>query len=182
MKKNMLILMIGLLVCMLAGCGEAKEPETADEALEQIESEIEEMIAEEEAEEEAFREQPLEEYVPGTIPPGVYVYTYVTEDGIEDTKSFYFFEDQSFNFSNEGLSSHGNVNYTYNEETDLYTFDWQGSMASHCYSYTGRYEDGTFILLSMTYIGPADHPDANEKNYDASTSETEPDGRVYVRQ
>ncbi|MBE5895346.1 MAG: hypothetical protein E7285_06730 [Lachnospiraceae bacterium] len=53
MKKNALILMVGLLVCMLAGCGEAKEPETADEALEQIESEIEEMIAEEEAEEEA---------------------------------------------------------------------------------------------------------------------------------
>jgi len=181
MKKNVLILMVGLLVCMLAGCGEAKEPETADEALEQIESEIEEMIAEEEAEEEAFREQPLEEYVPGTIPPGVYVYTYINEEGYEKRSIIYFYDEHRASLSEEINIDFAPI-YSYNEETDLYTFDYYGAMASHCYSYTGRYEDGTFILLSMTYIGPEDDPDANEKNYDASTSETEPDGRVYVRQ
>lgn len=181
MKKNVLILMIGLMVCMLAGCGEAKEPETADEALEQIESEIEEMIAEEEAEEEAFREQPLEEYVPGTIPPGVYVNTYISEAGNEKTRTIYFYDEHRASISDDTNIDFAPT-YSYDEETDLYTFDWHESLASRCYSYTGRYEDGSFILLSMTYIGPADHPDANERNYDASTSETEPDGRVYVRQ
>ena len=90
LKKFLLFVAMGTLVFSMAGCRqEPAEPETADEAIDQIEAEIERLIAEE----EAFREQPLQEYVPGTIPPGEYVYTYINEEGYEKTHTFRFHED-----------------------------------------------------------------------------------------
>lgn len=182
LKKFLLFVAMGTLVFSMAGCRqEPAEPETADEAIDQIEAEIEQLIAEEEAEAEAFREQPLQEYVPGTIPPGEYVYTYVTENGIEKESIFYFFDDSQVGVGSESRR----MSYSYNEDTDIYSIEDYGSMPAYCYSYTGRYEDGVFILLTKTFIGPEDTPNIEDfiaKNYDASTSETEPDGRAYVRQ
>ena len=181
LKKFLLFVAMGTLVFSMAGCQqEPAEPETADEAIDQIEAEIEQLIAEEEAEEEAFREQPLQEYVPGTIPPGEYVYTYVTENGIEKERTLLFLENNQFEWADNGARS-----YTYDEATEIYTLDHSFGPDISAFIFTGRYENGSFIMLSQTYVGSEDNPDADSYknyNYDASTSETEPNGRSYVRQ
>ena len=142
MKKVYFILMIGLLVCMLAGCGEAKEPETADEALEQIESEIEEMIAEEE-EEKTPEESLVDVYVPGTIPPG----TYVKEGG---TATLYIYEDNEFEFDTP--YSYRRDVYEYDADTGVYTFDRTIAHEDQAFIAYGYYEDGNIVITSFDYV------------------------------
>ena len=160
MKKNALILMIGLLVCMLAGCGEAKEPETADEALEQIESEIEEMIAEEE-EEKTPEESLVDVYVPGTIPPGTYV---------RDESILHIYEDKTFELSNMSLYMYGTYTYVYDEENDTYTFDMSYDVEEpFAMIFWGKYVDGNIVMFAVEMM---DQPEKNSDNIEF----------VYVRQ
>lgn len=149
MKKVYFILMVGLLVCMLAGCGEAKEPETADEALEQIESEIEEMISEEE-EEKTPEESLVDVYVPGTIPPG----TYVVEGG---TATLYIYEDRTFETNTPHMYMYGTYTYIYDEESDTYTFDMSYDVEpEYAVIMIGKYVDGNLVIFSRELLSQPD--------------------------
>lgn len=142
MEKRV-ILLAGLMVMVLSGCGnKATEPQTPEEFLQEIDEEWEREQAE--REQEIMDQAAAEDgYVEGIIPSGRYY-----KDGDTSSTCWIFYTDEAGVgcFMINGKSTIGT--YTYDPETGIYSIDYnEKPMGGMQFIYEGYFREEDFCFV-----------------------------------
>lgn len=167
MKKRV-ILLAGLMVMVLCGCGnKATEPQTPEEFLREIDEEREREQAE--REQEVMDQAAAEDgYVEGIIPAGRYY-----KDGDTSSTCWEFYTDEKGSFSIKGHDGTRGT-YEYNSETGIYSLDYDTTLkyptTGYHIIYEGYFREEDFCFV-ITRVATIDNGGEHTKSEEGSVSE-----------